>query len=726
MADPLSTTDSTASTVVSEGNAELGGAKPPVLESSLSFPPSPHITIQQDVDAPERPSLAPHLSAPPTVPNFPSPMRHHRRTPSQHREVKETLNAKTEYTSDELDGRSQQAINQYIIKEEIGRGSYGAVHLATDQFGTEYAIKEFSKLRLRKRAQSNILRRPGGARPLGPGRSLFSAHKKQLSHHEIAEAKDALFLIREEIAIMKKLNHPNLVQLIEVLDDPENDSLYMVLEMCKKGVVMKVGLDEQADPYNDEQCRLWFRDLILGIEYLHSQGVVHRDIKPDNLLLTDDDVLKIVDFGVSEMFEKPEHMMTSKSAGSPAFLSPELCQVRHGDVSGTAADVWSMGVSLYCLKYGKLPFKRDNILDMLEAIRLEELQIPVENEDPNFVDLITKILDKNPETRLTLREIRNHPWVTKGGTDPLLSEEENCSDEVELPNALEVNHAFTRKMDHLACVLKAIHRFKSLTSRSRFSTPVRTPQTLHPPNPPEIEGNENILEVAETSTISTDSTAVPETPPQPTRQKSIAEEAAELIKQRRAFLASQKHAATHPPMPLGEGEKGHAQDPTEKTPLFLGIGTGGHDDFGSSEPPTDIVSDSPTGIDFDVYDRAFETEIKRIRSDKKKGRAKTYLTRLVGEQEADKYAGDECMVLEAGKTLASNAYAHGSSAVGRGLNHLHEARQRLHHDNNGTEGEERESPSSVSEAVEAAKETGHRFANLVTAMMKEPKEKNTN
>lgn len=106
------------------------------------------------------------------------------------------------------------------------------------------------------------------------------------------------------------------------------------------------------------------------------------------------------------MFEKPEHMMTSKSAGSPAFLSPELCQVRHGDVSGTAADVWSMGVSLYCLKYGKLPFKRDNILDMLEAIRLEELQIPVENEDPNFVDLITKILDKNPETRLTLREIR--------------------------------------------------------------------------------------------------------------------------------------------------------------------------------------------------------------------------------------------------------------------------------------------------------------------------------
>jgi serine/threonine protein kinase len=74
-------------------------------------------------------------------------------------------------------------------------------------------------------------------------------------------------LIKEEIAIMKKLNHPNLVSLIEVLDDPEEDSLYMVMEMCKKGVVMQVGLEERADPYAEEQCRCWFRDMILGLEY---------------------------------------------------------------------------------------------------------------------------------------------------------------------------------------------------------------------------------------------------------------------------------------------------------------------------------------------------------------------------------------------------------------------------------------------------------------------------
>ncbi|KAI8966216.1 Pkinase-domain-containing protein [Daldinia sp. FL1419] len=681
------------------------GSQERLLESTHSLPLSPHITIQQDADGFDRPSFAPHLSAPPDVSHFQSPMRHHRRTPSQHREVKETLNAKTEYTNDETDGRSQQTINQYTIKEEIGRGSYGAVHLATDQFGNEFALKEFSKLRLRKRAQSNILKRPEGGRPrsLGPGQGLYSAHRKQLSHHEIAEAKDALFLIREEVAIMKKLNHPNLVQLFEVLDDPENDSLYMVLEMCKKGVVMKIGLGEQATPYDDEQCRLWFRDLILGIEYLHAQGIIHRDIKPDNLLLTEDDVLKIVDFGVSEMFEKPDHMMTSKSAGSPAFLPPELCQARHGDVSGKAADIWSMGVTLYCLKYGRLPFRRDNVFDMYDAIRSEEIQIPSDDEDPNFVDLITRILDKNNKTRLTLREIRNHPWVTKGGTDPLLSEEENCEDVVELPNALEVNHAFTRKMDHLMCVLKAIRRFKGLISKSKLATPL-IPQE---PKPVEKEPIPKNMEAPASSTADTPADG------QPARQRSIAEEAAELVRQRRAFLAAQKHASTHPRASPGVEDKGHAHDLTDRAPLILGIGTGGHDEFTASETPVDIVSDSPTGIDFDIYDRAFETEIKRIRSDRKKGRARTYLTKLVGPQERGKYAGDDYMVLEAAKSPTSN-----SPALG-GLNFVDRALARV-------EGEAHDGQEGAKKVFDAAKETGHKFANLVIAATKDLKEKNTN
>ncbi len=138
---------------------------------------------------------------------------------------------------------------------------------------------------------------------------------------------------------------------------------------------------------------------------VHAQGVVHRDIKPDNLLLTEDDVLKIVDFGVSEMFEKQSEMMTAKSAGSPAFLPPELCVTRHGDISGKAADIWSMGVSLYCLRFGRIPFERAGVLELYEAIKTEDPDINLDHE-PEFNDLMRRLLEKDPKKRIKMAELR--------------------------------------------------------------------------------------------------------------------------------------------------------------------------------------------------------------------------------------------------------------------------------------------------------------------------------
>lgn len=215
-------------------------------------------------------------------------------------------------------------------------------------------------------------------------------------------------------------------------------------------------------------------------------------------MLTEDDVLKIVDFGVSEMFEKSGNMRTSKSAGSPAFLPPELCVAKHGDVSGTAADIWSMGVSLYCLRYGRIPFERENVLDIYEAIRTEIPKLPPD-ENPDFVDLMGRLLEKDPEKRIRMAELRvrptppggvprlhdtmvseqtdhisngfqEHPWVTKGGTDPLLSAEENCADPVDPPNPLELNRAFTRRMSHLLYVVSI--------ALTWASPPLPCPETL--------------------------------------------------------------------------------------------------------------------------------------------------------------------------------------------------------------------------------------------------------
>ncbi|KAJ2899091.1 hypothetical protein MKZ38_003397 [Zalerion maritima] len=541
------------------------GSRPPPL------PLVEHHDLHRNLTSPAAPSTS----------GWQSPARHHRRTPSQHREIKETKDARTEYTNDDIDGRSQHRINQYRIIEEIGRGSYGAVHRAVDQYGKEFAVKEFSKTRLRRRAQSLIMRRPPGPGFRRPIRRAATS---------VEEPKDSLHLIRQEIAIMKKLHHDNLVELIEVLDDPEEDSLYMVLEMCKKGTVMKIEVGQPAPPLEDERVRYAFRDLLLGIEYLHGQSICHRDIKPDNLLVTSDDVLKIVDFGVSEMFDKPGDMKTARNAGSPAFMSPELCG-KHDKVSGTAADIWSMGTCLYCFKYGHLPFEHDNPLDMYEAIKNDPLTIPGD-EEPLFADLIRRLLEKDPNERITMPKLRDHPWVTKNGTDPLLAAEENCSDVIEMPNPLEVNHAFTRKMSHIVCVLKAIRKFLALLEKSKVAS----------------SGSNRRLSSFENG-----------------QQASSVEEALRLVQERQKFVSAKANVekAKRPSAP---------SSPTEGKNFYLGVGTGDRDEFREDQVPRDVVSDSPVGADFDIYDQAFGAEVENIKSrEQREGREKTvFLTRFVG------------------------------------------------------------------------------------------------
>lgn len=144
-----------------------------------------------------------------------------------------------------------------------------------------------------------------------------------------------------------------------------------------------------------------------NISIVHKQGIVHRDIKPDNLLLTKDNVIKIADFGDSEIFEKGSEMMIFKSAGSPAFTPPELCVRNHGYVSGTAADIWSLGISLYCMRFGYLPFEREGLLELYDAIRSEELKLDIDyDQEPEFYDLMTRLLEKNPEKRAKIEEIK--------------------------------------------------------------------------------------------------------------------------------------------------------------------------------------------------------------------------------------------------------------------------------------------------------------------------------
>ena len=121
--------------------------------------------------------------------------------------------------------------------------------------------------------------------------------------------------------------------------------------------------------------------------------------------MTQEDVLKIVDFGVSEMFDKEGEMKTAKSAGSPAFMPPELCVAKHGEVSGRAADIWSMGCTLFCLLFGRIPFEKHGMLELYQAIRNDEPQYD-DSCNPELLELLKRLLEKDPKKRITLEQIR--------------------------------------------------------------------------------------------------------------------------------------------------------------------------------------------------------------------------------------------------------------------------------------------------------------------------------
>ncbi|KAF9291944.1 hypothetical protein BGZ68_001030 [Mortierella alpina] len=365
-------------------------------------------------------------------------------------EVKETLDASVTETAD-----GQLQLKQYVLKRIIGQGAYGIVNLGIDiTTGVGYAIKEFSKSKLRKRDRANLFRlgpRGRGRGPRGPEAPIDQGSKES----------SPLDLIRGEIAILKKLNHVNIVKLYEVLDVATEDSMFMVFELCQKGVLTEVSLgDKTGTIFSDAECRDVFQQMVLGIEYLHEHDIIHRDIKPDNLLRSEDGTLKIVDFGVSEMFTKKGDDLIKKSAGSPAFMAPELCEYGHGEVSGKATDVWSMGVTLFCIRYGRLPFRTTNIVELNRCIREDDPDFD-EEQDPNFKRLMERLLEKDPTKRITIEELRNDPWLTNNGLEPLISKEENTQNAVTEVTDDDLRKAI-QSISGLVTVLNAIYKFKRL------------------------------------------------------------------------------------------------------------------------------------------------------------------------------------------------------------------------------------------------------------------------
>lgn len=291
----------------------------------------------------------------------------------------------------ESENKEVDMINQYMIQEEIGKGAMGVVYKVIDTMtGDVYAIKSI------KYNESDALNQ---------NRNRMSA-------------------LRNEIAIMKLLDHPNIVRLHEIIDDNDTGSLYLVMDYVEGGPIMsdKDVSTGNAVPIPEPLARKYFYDVIAGLTYLHHHKVLHRDIKPSNMLLDKQTGrVKLCDFGVSSLtkdskssrFLGEDDIIYVGTAGTIAMMSPEGLGAS-GDRAyhGRPADIWAVGVSLFLFLFGKLPFSSPDKSEITDMIINTKLKIPSPPKvSKNLKDLLTKILEKNPDKRATIYIIQNHPWV---------------------------------------------------------------------------------------------------------------------------------------------------------------------------------------------------------------------------------------------------------------------------------------------------------------------------
>ncbi|XP_048135944.1 serine/threonine-protein kinase GRIK2 isoform X2 [Rhodamnia argentea] len=247
------------------------------------------------------------------------------------------------------DENGNKMVNEYVRECKIGSGSYGKVVLYRSQVdGKHYAIK---------------------------------------------------------VLIMKILEHPNIVNLVEVIDDPETDHFYMVLEY----VDGKWAYEGSGPPggIGENTARKYLRDIVSGLMYLHAHNIVHGDIKPDNLLVTSSGIVKIGDFSVSQVFEDDNDQLR-RSPGTPVFTAPECCLGL--TYRGRAADTWAVGVTLYCMVLGHYPFLGETLQDTYDKIVNNPLILP-DGLNPLLKNLLEGLLCKDPEHRLTLDAVAAHAWV---------------------------------------------------------------------------------------------------------------------------------------------------------------------------------------------------------------------------------------------------------------------------------------------------------------------------
>ncbi|KAK4686868.1 serine/threonine-protein kinase HSL1, negative regulator of Swe1 kinase, partial [Tremellales sp. Uapishka_1] len=269
-------------------------------------------------------------------------------------------------------------IGQWRIGRTIGKGSSGRVKIAKHAITQKYAaIKIVPK-------------------------GLILSSRMSMSEAG-ARADKVLLGIEREIVIMKLIDHPNVLNLYDVWET--STELYLIMEYVPGGELFDYLVKRGRLPVSE--ALHYFQQIIHAVDYCHRFNICHRDLKPENLLLDKDKNIKVADFGMAA-WEAGERMLET-SCGSPHYASPEI--VAGKAYHGSSSDIWSCGIILFALLTGRLPFDDDNIRSLLQKVKTGVFEMPSEIQG-SARDLLKKMLEKDPERRITMPDILVHPFFT--------------------------------------------------------------------------------------------------------------------------------------------------------------------------------------------------------------------------------------------------------------------------------------------------------------------------
>ena len=218
-------------------------------------------------------------------------------------------------------------------------------------------------------------------------------------------SKDDLIRIEREIEILKRLDHPNVIKIHKIYDDEKK--FYIIMEFCENGELFNRIVEKKY--LTEDEAALFYYQLINGLEYIHKNNIVHRDLKPENLLLSKNDLLKIIDFGLSNY--TGSNVLLGTPCGSPCYASPEMVSGQR--YNGYMIDVWSTGIILFAMVCGYLPFEdNDNVILFAKILKCK-IHYP-KTMGSLTLDLMKKIITPDPKKRITLEQIKQHPFYLKG------------------------------------------------------------------------------------------------------------------------------------------------------------------------------------------------------------------------------------------------------------------------------------------------------------------------